>query len=188
MGKKRTEMKTWWFNFPLHVDDTAHLIDSLPGRQIHTHTHIQSHCTQCPILLCISHTIATSTSNKNIYSELQWFVTFFVTRRCWLAGWLAAGILFSLSASPVCECVLTYLFFFRFPLGFRFDENTTRNTLFIIRARNATKVPTDTHSTSLHGCWTGLICITSHFFINWREIRKMEHKEATDCGDNTIIY
>lgn len=86
-------MKTWWFNFPWHVDDIAHLIDLLPTRQTHTQKHkpIAMH-THTPrafgirlwILFCISHTIGTSTTKKNIYSELQWFVTFFLTRRCWL--------------------------------------------------------------------------------------------------------
>lgn len=49
-----------------------------------------------------------------------------------------------------------------------------------------------THSTSLHGCWTGLICITSHsgFCFKWGKIRneKKWKREATNCCDNTIIY
>lgn len=53
MEKSRREMKTWWFNFPLHVDDMAHLIDLLPGRQTHTPRYSLHSAHPCVLVLCV---------------------------------------------------------------------------------------------------------------------------------------
>lgn len=164
-------MKTWWFNFPWHVDDIAHLIDLLPTRQTHTQKHkpIAMHTHTA----CFRHSALDSvlyfSHHRHINNQEKYLLGTPMIRYIFSYPSLlaAAGISFFsllrlrsaffhflLLLSPARSLSLSVL-----------NENTTHAILCLYTRIAPRRSRMDTHSTSLHGCWTGLICITSHFLV-----------------------
>lgn len=107
-----------------------------------------------------------------------------------LAGWLVGCwyFVFSLGVSGVWVCFnLSVLF--SVPSWFSFRrKHYTQHFVYYTRAQRNEGPDGYTFNKFTRLLDRFNLYYKSFFFINWREIRKMEHKEATDCGDNTIIY